>query len=118
MPRAKDVFQSVILGTWQVRQPRNRRTKKNIKMDVKKFLRGRGLISVMIGKKWWAVLKAETVLWVPQNVGNILAGWKALHEGLYCIALWENERLIPVQQALLLNRSIISTNRQAVRKPV
>jgi len=25
-------------------------------------------------EKWWAVLKAATVLWVSQNVGNFLTG--------------------------------------------
>jgi hypothetical protein len=30
--------------------------------------------------------------------------------------IWENEGLIPVQLALLLNRSLIATNKQAVSK--
>jgi len=32
--------------------------------------------------------------------------------------MWENGRSIPVQQALSLNRSLIVTNKQEVRKPV
>ena len=53
-------------------------TRKNIiKMDVKKIL-WEGMDWIDFGhdrEKWWAVLKAATVLWVSQNVGNFLTGW-------------------------------------------
>jgi hypothetical protein len=52
-------------------------TRKNIiKMDVKKILR-EGMDWIDFGhdrKKWWAVLKVATLLWVSQNVGNSLTG--------------------------------------------
>jgi hypothetical protein len=45
-------------------------------MDVQKVLQD-GVDWIDFGydrEKWWAVLKAAMVLWVPQNAGNFLTG--------------------------------------------